>query len=205
MSTTPACTRQPQYRAFFLVLACPDLLLHITSFQSGLSWRQWRDAAHAARVGHLEMLYSSPYLTYNWEGALPSAAAAGRDEVVRWLLAKGQVGDSLERAVENAAANGHLGCLQQLLQYGARSPRATDLAAAKGHVEALVMLHTFGVRSCSGLALEAAAAYNHAEVLGVLLQRYSLNFKAEDFQRAYEWAVWNQHTDVLRLLQPPTT
>jgi ankyrin repeat protein len=107
------------------------------------------------------------------------ASAAGRTDVVKFLLAQGAQLD--DNALFPAAANGHVALVELLLESGAK-PDAVSVglesstvlghAAASGRIDVVKLLHEKGasVKKDTGV-LHAAAFRGHREVVAFLLEK----------------------------------
>ncbi|KAG9413450.1 hypothetical protein AC1031_012668 [Aphanomyces cochlioides] len=118
----------------------------------------------------LEYLCSTCNVLKMDERAMDGAAAHGHLQIVTFLHSHG---GRTRYAMNLAAGNGHLDVVRFLHFYRGANERCTkkamDTAAGNGHLEVVQFLHTHRREGCTREALDAAAIHGHIDVVQFLL------------------------------------
>lgn len=139
---------------------------------------------------------------------LVDACAAGNDEEVALLLARGaDPAAQSHAAIKAAAAAGHLTVVERLLadrrvEPGAGKSQALRLGATNGHsavIERLLRDPRVHAGACNNEALRLAAAHGHVAVVSVLLASAAVDPAAERSEALWA-AAKNGHNSVVALL-----
>jgi hypothetical protein len=158
---------------FWQVLGNRDLRAYIFSFQRGRAYKDWVDGDKAAALNYLELLKAKAAegaeMKFSTK-AIDRAAANGHLVVVQWLHTNRTEGCTT-RAMDYASLKGHLEIVQYLNSVGKRCTKeAMDMASKYGHLAVVQWLHTNRLEGCTAMAMNQAARNGHIDIVKYLYE-----------------------------------